>query len=231
MIEVGPGPGGLTRSLLLHGAAKVIAVEKDRRCIAALQELKAIAEGRLEIIEADALEIDEAALVKEYGDRALRIVANLPYNISTVLLAKWLDNIQHYTQLTLMFQKEVAERIATKPGSKAYGRLSVLSQWLCEIRHEFDLPARAFTPPPKVDSTVLNFVPRPSPLAPADKKTLEKLLQAVFGQRRKMLRRSLRQLCDNPEEILKACGISGENRPETLDISQFCALARALERP
>ncbi len=233
VIEIGPGPGGLTRSLLLHGAAKVITIEKDRRCIAALKELQAIDPDRMEIIEADALEVDEMDFIPStFGDKALRpdirIVSNLPYNISTVLLAKWLDSIHRYTHLTLMFQKEVAARIAAQPGSKNYGRLSVLSQWLCEIRREFDLPARAFVPPPKVDSTVLSFIPRSAPLAPADKKTLERLLQAVFGQRRKMLRKSLRQLCDDPENILKACVISGENRPEMLDIQELCALARSL---
>lgn len=229
VIEVGPGPGGLTRSLLLHGAAKVIAIEKDQRCIAALEELKSVAGEKLEIIKGDALEIDEKDTVKKHlNNNTLKIVSNLPYNISTVLLVKWLGSIRLYTQLTLMFQKEVAERITAKPGGKDYGRLSVLSQWLCDIRHEFDLPARAFVPPPKVDSAVLTFIPRTKPLAEADKSTLEKLLQAVFSQRRKMLRKSLRQLCDTPEKILEACQISGERRPETLGISEFCALAQAL---
>ena len=169
VIEVGPGPGGLTRSLLANGAARVIAIERDPRCIAALDELLEAAAGRLVVIEGDALEVDECALAAEHAPGLpIKIVANLPFNIGTVLLLKWLGIADRLESLTLMFQKEVAERLIAAPGSKAYGRLAVMVQWLCEVRRAFNLPASAFVPPPKVASSVVELVPRPQPLAAAE---------------------------------------------------------------
>jgi 16S rRNA (adenine1518-N6/adenine1519-N6)-dimethyltransferase len=224
-IEIGPGPGGLTRSLLDEGAARVFAIERDARCLAALAELAARYPGRLDIIEGDALALDPAALIAA----PRRIVANLPYNIATVLLLKWLDRIGDYESLTLMFQREVAERLVAAPRTPAYGRLSVLVQWLCEVRMMFDIPPQAFTPPPKVTSTVVRLTPRPEPLAPADKSTLERVTAAAFGQRRKMLRSSLKSLGVPVEPLLTAAGILGTARAEELSVTEFCALTQCLE--
>jgi 16S rRNA (adenine1518-N6/adenine1519-N6)-dimethyltransferase len=225
-IEIGPGPGGLTRALLDEGAQRVVAIERDPRCLAALAELAAHYPGRLTIVDGDALALDPAALTTA----PRRIVANLPYNIGTALLLKWLDRIGDYESLTLMFQREVAERLVAEPRSAAYGRLSVLAQWLCDTRIVFDIPARAFTPPPKVTSSVVRFVARATPLAVADKSTLERVTAAAFGQRRKMLRSSLKSLGVPVDELLAAAGIAGTARAEELSIGEFCALARATER-
>ena len=225
VLEIGPGPGGLTRALLAEGAAHVVAVERDRRCLAALAELAAAVPGRLTLVEADALEIDEYAL----SPRPSRIIANLPYNISTPLLFKWLDQLDLYESLTLMFQKEVAQRIIAQPGGKAYGRLSVMVQWRCRAAALFDLPPRAFTPAPKVTSTVIGLTPRPAPLAPANARVLEMVVAAAFGQRRKMLRSSLRQISSDPVGLLQAAGLEPTLRAENLSVEQFCALARAAD--
>ncbi|MEX2455051.1 MAG: 16S rRNA (adenine(1518)-N(6)/adenine(1519)-N(6))-dimethyltransferase RsmA [Rhodospirillaceae bacterium] len=227
ILEVGPGPGGLTRALLQEGAAQVIAIERDGRCVSALQDLAAVAGGRLTVIEGDALEIDIGALAERYG--RLRVVANLPYNVATPLLIGWLRQTELFDRFVLMFQKEVADRLAAAPGGKAYGRLAVAAQWRCRVRPLFNLPSRAFVPAPKVDSTVIELVPREAPLAPADPDRLEKVVAAAFGQRRKMLRASLRTVFSQPEDVLRNCGIDPEARAETLEIAQFCALARALE--
>ncbi len=223
VIEVGPGPGGLTRALLETGAGRVIAIERDARCAPALAELAGAFPGRLDVVMADALEIDASRL----GARPRHVVANLPYNVATVLLIKWLESIGAFDALTLMFQKEVADRLTAKPRSKAYGRLSVLTQWLAEPRRLFDLPPRAFTPPPKVTSTVLQLRPRRAPLFPADQAVLERVTAAAFGQRRKMLRQSLRALTPDPGALLAQAGVAETVRAEELDIDAFCRLARA----
>lgn len=225
VIEIGPGPGGLTRALLGAGAKRVVAIERDRRAIAALEELATPYSGRLDIIEGDALELDPAAL----SEPPRQIVANLPYNIATALLLRWLDRIGDYRSLTLMFQREVAERLVAMPRTPAYGRLSVIVQWLAEPKILFDLPPRAFVPPPKVTSSVVSLVPRPEPLAPADKAILERVTAAAFGQRRKMLRASLKTLGVPVEPLLIATAIAPTARAEELSVPQFCALARALQ--
>jgi 16S rRNA (adenine1518-N6/adenine1519-N6)-dimethyltransferase len=214
----------LTRALLDEGAARVVAIERDPRCLAALAELGTLHAGRLALVEGDALTLDPAAIT----DAPRRIVANLPYNIATALLLNWLERIGEYESLTLMFQREVAERLVAAPRTPAYGRLSVLVQWLCEARILFDIPGRAFTPPPKVTSSVVRLVPRPLPLAPADKASLERVTAAAFGQRRKMLRSSLKSLGVPPEGLLAAAGIAGTARAEELGVAAFCALARAI---
>jgi 16S rRNA (adenine1518-N6/adenine1519-N6)-dimethyltransferase len=224
VIEIGPGPGGLTRALLLEGARRVVVIERDRRCLPALAELAAAFPGRLEIVPGDALEIEPADL----APAPRQIVANLPYNVATPLLLKWLARASDFTCLTLMFQKEVADRLTARPRSKDYGRLSILTQWLTEPRRLFDIPPRAFTPPPKVTSTVVQLIPRPDPLYPADRKALERVTAAAFGQRRKMLRQSLRALGCDTAALLAATGIPETARAEELDIEQFCALARAV---
>jgi 16S rRNA (adenine1518-N6/adenine1519-N6)-dimethyltransferase len=223
-IEIGPGPGGLTRALLDEGAARVIAIERDPRCLAALGELAELYPGRLAIVDGDALKIDPVAL----AEKPRRIVANLPYNIATALLLRWLGRIGEYESLTLMFQREVAERLVAAPRTPAYGRLSILVQWLCEARILFDIPPRAFTPAPKVTSSVVRLTPRPMPLAPADKAVLERVTAAAFGQRRKMLRASLKSLGVPVEPLLAAAGIAGTARAEELSVTEFCALASAL---
>jgi 16S rRNA (adenine1518-N6/adenine1519-N6)-dimethyltransferase len=223
VIEVGPGPGGLTRALLAEGAARVVAIERDRRCIDALQDLADAAEGRLTLMEGDAAAIDAA----ELGPPPRRIVANLPYNISTVLLVRWLRQADAFASLTLMFQKEVADRIVAAPGSKSYGRLSVMANWRCDTRILFNLPARAFTPPPKVASSVIRFDPLPAPRFPATWDAMETVVAAAFGQRRKMLRGALRSLKVDTGRLLGEAGIDPEARAETLAVEQFAALARA----
>ena len=222
VIEVGPGPGGLTRALLTEGAARVIAVERDPRCIEALADLVQAADGHLEIVEADALKIDIASL----GATPRRIVANLPYNVSVPLLIGWLEKAEHITSMTLMFQKEVADRITAEPGNKSYGRLAVLANWRCRTRKLFDIPARAFTPPPKVISSVVELIPYDEPPHPCDMDALQTVAAAAFGQRRKMLRRSLASLRVDTEALLTAAGIDPTARAETLDIAQFATLAR-----
>ncbi|MGH7038392.1 MAG: 16S rRNA (adenine(1518)-N(6)/adenine(1519)-N(6))-dimethyltransferase RsmA [Stellaceae bacterium] len=223
VIEIGAGPGGLTRALLAAGARRVVAVERDRRSLAALAELAAAYPGRLDIVAGDALGIDPAALT----EAPRKIVANLPYNIATRLLLQWLDRIGAYESLTLMFQREVARRIAAAPQSRDYGRLSVLVQWLAEPRLLFDVPPAAFVPAPKVISSLVAIRPRREPLAPAEKPRLEQVLSAAFGQRRKMLRASLRTLGIAPEILLERAGVPGTARAEELSVGDFCALARA----
>jgi 16S rRNA (adenine1518-N6/adenine1519-N6)-dimethyltransferase len=223
VIEIGPGPGGLTRALLLEGARHVTAIERDQRCVAALGELAAAFPGRLTVIEGDALALDPASLVPA----PRKIVANLPYNIGTALLLHWLPAIAAYESLTLMFQKEVAQRLAASPRSKDYGRLSVMTQFLCEVRPLFDIPPRAFVPAPKVTSTVVRLVPRAAPLGDCHFRDLERVVAAAFGQRRKMLRQSLKALWPTPEPHLLAAGIAPTARAEELDVEQFCVLARA----
>lgn len=224
VLEIGPGPGGLTRAVLAAGAKRVIAIERDPRCVVALRELAAAAGGRLEVIEADALTVDPARL----GAENITAVANLPYNIGTALLLRWLDRLEAFDSLTLMFQREVAERLAAAPGTSAYGRLSVIVQWLCEVRIMLHLPARAFVPPPQVASTLVQLRPRPQPLAPADKAPLERVLAAAFGQRRKMLRRSLKGLSADPGALLEAADVPPTARAEDIDVAGFCRLARAV---
>ncbi len=227
VVEVGPGPGGLTRALLENGARRVIAIERDPRCIAALEEIAAACPGRLTIIEGDALTTDMRALV----ENPARIVANLPYNIGTPLLIGWLQTEPWppwYESLTLMFQREVAERITAPPGSKAYGRLGVLAQWRTQARILFNVDRRAFTPPPSITSSVVELVPRAQPLAEAPPRMLERVVAAAFGQRRKMLRASLKSLgLGDPTGFIEAVGISPTQRAEELSVEEFCALARA----
>jgi 16S rRNA (adenine1518-N6/adenine1519-N6)-dimethyltransferase len=225
VIEIGPGPGGLTRALLASGARRVLAIERDRRCLAALGELAAAYPGRLDVIAGDALEFDVARVC----ERPRKIVANLPYNIATPLLLGWLEQIREYESLTLMLQREVAERLIAPPRSKSYGRLSVLVQWVAEIRILFDVPARAFVPPPNVTSSVVAILPRVEPLAPARRSILERVTAAAFGQRRKMLRASLKPLGIAVDPLLKRTGIVATARAEELTVAEFCALARALE--
>ncbi len=226
VIEIGPGPGGLTRALLSEGASQVIAVERDARAIAALQEIAAHYPGRLTVIEGNALAFDVAEIAAE---GPLRIVANLPYNIATVLLTGWLELEPwppRYDRLVLMFQREVAERLVAAPDSKAYGRLSVLSQWRTEPRILFDIAPSAFVPPPKVTSSVVEFVPRVSP-APCERAMLSRVTEAAFGQRRKMLRQSLKTLLPDPVPVLEAAGIAPTDRAEHIPVEGFVRLARA----
>ena len=223
VLEIGAGPGGLTRALLAEGVGHVVAVERDRRCLAALEELSAQVDGRLTLVAADALEVDERTLIP----RPSRIIANLPYNISTPLLFKWLGRLELFEHLVLMFQREVAQRIVAAPGGKAYGRLSVMTQWRCRANALFDVPPRAFTPAPKVTSTIVGLAPRPEPLAAAPAEVLEAVVAAAFGQRRKMLRSSLKQISADPVALLTAAGLEPTLRAENLSVEQFCALARA----
>ena len=222
ILEIGPGPGGLTRALLAAGAARVIAVEKDRRCVAALGELAAHYPDRLEIVEGDALAFDIATL----GPARIGIVANLPYNVGTRLVLRWLERVERIESMTLMFQKEVAARIIAT-GGRDYGGLSVRAQWLCSCERLFDVSPRAFVPPPGVVSTVVRLVPRATPLVPAEPDALDAVTRAAFGQRRKMLRRALRGLTPEPLALLRSAGISPEARAEALSVTDFCALARA----
>jgi 16S rRNA (adenine1518-N6/adenine1519-N6)-dimethyltransferase len=229
--EVGPGPGGLTRALLMEGAARVIAVERDERCLPALEDIARAFPNRLTIVSGDALAIDEAKLFAEHGIATpIRIAANLPYNIGSALLVKWLTQRQwppFWESLTLMFQREVAERIVAAPASKAYGRLSILTQWRSRAKILFDVSPRAFTPPPKVTSAILQVEPLAEPIAPARLTDLEAVTAAAFGHRRKMLRQSLKSLAPDAEALLAAAGIDPTERAERLTIADFAALARA----
>ena len=228
VFEVGPGPGGLTRALLALGAARIVAVERDQRAIAALGEIAARYPGRLDIVPADALSFDPRPHLPPGG--GVRIVANLPYNIATPLLISWLCAEPWppwYECAILMFQREVAERIVAQPDSKAYGRLSVLAQWRCEARILFDVNPSAFVPPPSVISALVRLVPRPTPL-PCARESLERVTQAAFGQRRKMLRQSLRALNVDVAALLDAANLDPTARAENLSIADFVALARAL---
>ncbi|MGC4025289.1 MAG: 16S rRNA (adenine(1518)-N(6)/adenine(1519)-N(6))-dimethyltransferase RsmA [Mesorhizobium sp.] len=224
VLEVGPGPGGLTRALLLNGAKKVIAIERDERCRPALEAIAAHYPGRLEVIFGDALKTDIGALA---AGLPIRIVANLPYNVGTELLIRWLTLPEwppYYESMTLMFQREVAQRIVAAPGSDAYGRLGVLAGWRTNAKIAFDVPPQAFTPPPKVTSSIVHLVPREA--LPADVKVLGRVTEAAFGQRRKMLRQSLKSL--GGERLLEATGIDGTRRAETLTVAEFVALANAV---
>ena len=227
VVEIGPGPGGLTRALLETGAARVIAVERDPRCIDALSDLSRCYANRLDLVAGDALDFDISALA---GAGRVAVVANLPYNVATPLLIGWLRNVDSISAMTLMFQKEVAERIVAAPGTGAYGRLTVVAQWLCEARRAFDVAPTAFVPPPRVTSTVVNLLPRGAPLAPADMACLEAVTAAAFGRRRKMLRSALASLVDDPEALLEQAGIAATARAETLPPEAFCTLARGLAR-
>jgi len=226
--EIGPGPGGLTRALLMEGARRVVAVERDDRCLPALAQIADTFPDRLEIVFADALEIDEAKLFQGCD---VRIAANLPYNIGSALLVKWLTSETwppFWQSATLMFQREVAERIVAKPCTKAYGRLSVLAQWRARAKILFDVSPRAFTPPPKVTSSILRLEPLAEPLAPARLSDLEAVTAAAFGQRRKMLRQSLKSLAPDAEALIRAANLDPTERAERLSVADFAALARAL---
>lgn len=228
IIEVGPGPGGLTRALLMEGARKVIAIERDERVLPILAQISNVYPGRLEVASGDALQTDWRSL----ANGPVRIVANLPYNIATALLVDWLtqpDWPPFYSSLTLMFQKEVAERIVAQPGNKTYGRLSVLSQWRARPRKLFDVPPRAFTPPPKVTSSIVHITPDARPVVDCDLKALEQLSRAAFGQRRKMLRASLKGILPNAAQMLKTVDIDPAKRAEQLSVSDFCTIARLLK--
>lgn len=228
IIEVGPGPGGLTRALLAEGAKRVIAIERDHRALPALAEIAAAYPGRLTIVEADALAVDWARLC---GGGPAKIVANLPYNIATPLLVGWLSSTPWppwFSSLTLMLQREVALRCAAPPGSPDYGRLSILCQWRCSVRRLFDVNRSAFTPPPKVTSSIVQLLPRPQPHDDCSLETLERVTAAAFGQRRKMLRQSLKGLFAEPELLLPGLGLDPQARAETIPVAGFVALAKAL---
>ncbi|QDC09374.1 16S rRNA (adenine(1518)-N(6)/adenine(1519)-N(6))-dimethyltransferase RsmA [Oceanicola sp. D3] len=227
VLEVGPGPGGLTRGLLANGARRVLAIEKDARCLPALAEIAEAYPGKLTVLEGDALEIDATA----HLTGPIHVVANLPYNVGTELLIRWLTPPQwppYWQSLTLMFQREVAERIVAQPGGKAYGRLAVLAQWKAEARIALSLPPEAFTPPPKVSSAVVHLTPRPAPAFPADPVMMERVVAKAFNQRRKMLRAALKGMHPQIEAKLEEAGIKPTDRAETVPISGFAALARAL---
>jgi 16S rRNA (adenine1518-N6/adenine1519-N6)-dimethyltransferase len=230
VIEVGPGPGGLTRSLLRAGAQDIIALEKDERCVRALSELSVVFPGRLKILEQDALAFNYTDISKI----PISIIANLPYNIATPLLVRWLSLIANHDlpvrNMTLMFQREVAQRITATPGTKSYGRLSIISQWLCDTYKVCDLPPEAFTPPPKVHSMVVGFKPLETPRFPASLIHLEAVTAAAFGQRRKMLRQSLKKLPVPVDTLLEKTGIDGRLRGDALAAEDFGKLARALEQ-
>ncbi|MEO1274038.1 MAG: 16S rRNA (adenine(1518)-N(6)/adenine(1519)-N(6))-dimethyltransferase RsmA [Pseudomonadota bacterium] len=228
VLEIGPGPGGLTRALLMEGAARVVAIERDARCLAALAEVAAAYPGRLEVIEGDALKLDPLETV----EGPVRIAANLPYNVGTELFTRWLSPPAwppRWASLTLMFQKEVAERITARPDTKAYGRLAVLAQWRASPRILFEVGPKAFTPPPKVTSAIIRLEPT-APLDTADgapsPRSLERVTAAAFSQRRKMLRQSLKALGRPPEPLLEAAGIDATRRAETLSVTEFMRLAR-----
>jgi 16S rRNA (adenine1518-N6/adenine1519-N6)-dimethyltransferase len=228
VLEVGPGPGGLTRALLFEGARKVLAIEKDPRCVPVLEQISDHYPGRLEVLNADALAIN----VTDHLTPPVRVIANLPYNIGTELLIRWLTPTEwppFWDSLTLMFQKEVAVRIIATPGSKAYGRLSILTQWRAKARIVMEIPPQAFTPPPKVNSAVVHIEKRDKMLFPANEATLTRVVAAAFGQRRKMLRASLKRLNPDIESILTNVGIQPTERAENVDIEGFCAIANAIE--
>jgi len=228
VVEVGPGPGGLTRALLLEGAAKVVVIERDERCVPPLKDIATAYPGRVDVVLGDAREIDYTALPIQ---RPARLVANLPYSVGTPLLVSWLKTHPWppwFDSMVLMFQREVAERIVAAPGGKDYGRLSVLSQWRTDPRILFSLPPEAFTPKPKVASAVVKLVPKQRPEPPCDVGVLERVTAAAFGQRRKMLRASLKQVTPDPEGLLNGLGLDPKARAETLQVEDFCRLANAL---
>ena len=227
ILEIGPGPGGLTRGLLAEGARKVLAIEKDARCMPVLAEISEAYPGQLEVINGDALEIDPLAHLTP----PIRVAANLPYNVGTELLVRWLTPKQwppYWESLTLMFQREVAERIVATPGSKAYGRLAILAQWRADAKIVMTLPPEAFTPPPKVHSAVVHLTALKTPRFEADASVLSRVVATAFNQRRKMLRVSLKGVAPDIEDRLLASGIQPTERAEQVSIEQFCALARAV---
>lgn len=226
VLEIGPGPGGLTRAILSEGAKSLIAIEKDTRCLQALADVSKAFDNRLTVLNEDALKVSEAEILPGKA----HIIANLPYNVATPLLIKWLHNRHQFKSMTLMFQKEVADRIAAEPRTKAYGRLSILSQWLCHVSKQFDISPKAFTPPPKVTSSVIKLVPRDEPAYPAKFQTLEKIVAAAFGQRRKMLRASLKSMNGMNEDIISAAGIKPTQRAEELSVEEFCNLSNAYDQ-
>ncbi|MAV87948.1 MAG: 16S rRNA (adenine(1518)-N(6)/adenine(1519)-N(6))-dimethyltransferase [Rhodospirillaceae bacterium] len=221
IIEIGPGPGGLTRSILECNPRELIAIEKDTRCIKAISDLKAEYKNKLVIKQSNALNIN----LSELGTKPIQIIANLPYNIGAPLLIKWLKQAHHINQMTLMFQKEVVDRLIAKPSSKAYGRLSVITQWLCHTKFEFDINSRAFTPPPNVTSSLITLKPRPNITSKPKFENMEKVTAAAFGQRRKMLRTSLKSLDIN----MIALGINPKLRAENLTVEEYVSLANAIE--
>jgi len=226
VLEIGPGPGGLTRGLLSEGARRVLAIEKDTRCLPALEQIAKAYPGRLEVLNADALEIDPL----DHLTPPIKVAANLPYNVGTELLIRWLtppDWPPFWQSLTLMFRREVAERIVAQPGSKAYGRLAILSQWRADAQIVMHLPPGAFTPPPKVSSAVVHLTALPAPRFPADPKILERVVARAFNQRRKMLRAALKGMAPDIEDRLLSAGIQPTDRAETIHLEQFCALARS----
>jgi len=227
VLEVGPGPGGLTRALLMEGAKRVVAIERDARCLPALAQISAAYPDRLEVLEGDALALDlTGKLTQPY-----KIVANLPYNIGTELLVRWLNGTTWppgWQSLTLMFQREVAERITAQEGDKAYGRLAVLANWRARTQIMFDVPPQAFTPPPKVTSSIVRIEALPEPRYDAEIGKLERVTAKAFGQRRKMLRASLKGLLPNPEADLQSIGITPTRRAETLSLEEFCKISRLL---
>ena len=228
VIEVGPGPGGLTRALLAAGASPLIAIERDHRCVEALRDLVTASENRLTVVPDDAIEADEAALAAAHGGALpMIIVANLPYNIATVLILKWLSHPGMFKDIVIMVQKEVAERLAAPPRTSSYGRLSVMVQWRATVDMLFDLAPGAFTPPPKVTSTVIRITPRAEPLAPAEPQIMETVVRTAFGQRRKMLRASLKGLGLNTVGLLSRAEIDPTLRAEELSIEDFARLSRA----
>lgn len=229
VLEIGPGPGGLTRGLLAEGARKVLAIEKDPRCMPALAEIAAAYPGRLQVINGDALDVDPLA----HLTRPIKIAANLPYNVGTELLVRWLTPTAwppFWDSLTLMFQREVAQRIVATPGSKAYGRLALLAQWRTTPRIVLELPPEAFSPPPKVNSAVVHLSALPTPRYPADPHILNKVVAAAFNQRRKMLRSALKSVSPVIEDQLIAAGIKPTDRAEQVGLEAFCALARSLAK-
>ena len=229
VLEIGPGPGGLTRSLLNEGARQVVSIEKDNRCIAALEEIQSAFPGRLSLLQGDALSMT----VTQYLTDPIKIIANLPYNIGTELLVRWLNSKNwpsFWQSMTLMFQKEVANRIVARPGSKAYGRLSVMSQWRCNTKIAFNIPATAFTPPPKVESAVVHFEALNEPKFPAEVDKLEFVVSKAFNQRRKMLRGALKGHFINVEEGLFSIGILPTKRAENITVQEYCAMSQILIR-
>ena len=229
ILEIGPGPGGLTRSLLNEGARKVVAIEKDSRCIEALEEIQAAFPGRLKLLQGDALSTNAS----EHLADPVRIIANLPYNIGTELLVRWLTSKtwpSFWQSMTLMFQKEVANRIVASPGSKAYGRLSVMSQWRCDTKIAFNVPATAFTPPPKVESALVHFEALKEPKFPAEVEVLEFVVSKAFNQRRKMLRGALKGYFQNVEEGLLNIGVLPTKRAEDITVQEYCAMSQILIR-
>ncbi|MDE0523057.1 MAG: 16S rRNA (adenine(1518)-N(6)/adenine(1519)-N(6))-dimethyltransferase RsmA [Boseongicola sp.] len=224
VLEIGPGPGGLTRSLLAEGARRVLAVEMDQRCMPALADIARACPGRLEVVNADALQFDP----RDHLSPPVKVAANLPYNVGTQLLTRWLSPPEwppFWQSLTLMFQREVAERIVAGPGSKSYGRISILTGWRSQAQLVMDVPARAFTPQPKVNSAVVHIEALPAPRFPADARTLGRIVASAFRHRRKMLRSSLKSLAPDIEDRLHKAGIRPTDRPESVDIERFCALA------